>query len=67
MGGNVTAAHLTYHIMKTTKEIIIDCLTKMGLKFWDIMRTTNNAEEWELAEINLGKVIKMKELIEKEN
>lgn len=53
--------------MKTTKEIIIDCLIKMGLKFWDIMRTTNNAEEWELAEINFSKVINMKELIEKED
>ncbi len=53
--------------MKTTKEIVIEYLAEMAIKYMNMMNNSNNEEEFELAHNNLTKIIDIKHIIEKED
>lgn len=65
MGGNVTAAYLTYLIMKTTKDIVLSCLIKMACEFFYKATHADTYEEFEINYTNFQKASEMKETIEK--
>lgn len=65
MGGNVTAAHLTYHIMKTMKQLVLDYIDNLIVVRARRGETTSNVDDAIELVADIKELQKIKQTIEK--